>query len=550
MALTQLLGGPDWDVQYNLEYALFADFHYFFNSGSIIRSNPWNSPQTPVAKTIKVTNITANDVALNYINTSGSIVATTLSGSESRTITSQTIPLGLDNAAWLSASFIENHTGSVIARPTGSRWFEMAAIRTIAQSTNIYTIADGATTITKASLSSPVSGSSFRYACSRTIPYLDQPFWLIKDLYDCTGGTTTTTTTTTTSTTTTTAGPTTTTTSTTTTGPNFIQYLVVAGGGGGGATNSSTSPAGGGGAGGFLTGSATLAYSSTPITVTVGLGGVGTQLSPLRNSANGGNSAFYDLVADGGGRGGQNTSGQQNGGNGGSGGGSVAGFTAGTGITGEGFNGSTGQSFSPQLGGSGGGASGSASTTKPGDGKLWLDGNRYAAGGSGLNIVTSPAGQFTRGSGGNAVLVTASQTGSAGFDGVVIVRYQGVPRATGGTITNVGGFTYHTFTSSGNFTFNGVTSTTTSTTTTAGPTTTLASQKYYVESCDGPGSIVGVITITNAPTLNAGDVIRLNTSVAGLSCFTVFSTSTGTPTLGTRSVTNIWPGANCGNCSD
>lgn len=231
MSLTQLLGGPQFDTVTNPDSALYADFHYFFNSGSVIRTNPWNSPSTPVAKRMTVTNITANDVALNYVNTSGSIVATTLTGSESRIIISQTLPLGLDNNGvglydndWLSVGSVTNHTGSVIARPTGSRFFEMAGIRTIAQSTNMYTIADGATTITKTSLSSPVSGSSFRYVCSRTIPYLDQPFWLIRDLSGCPGGTTTTlapttttTSTTTTTTTTTTLAPTTTTTSTTTT---------------------------------------------------------------------------------------------------------------------------------------------------------------------------------------------------------------------------------------------------------------------------------------------------------------------------------------------
>lgn len=213
--MIQLLGGPEFDTTTNQDYALYADFHYFFNSGSVVRSNPWNSPVGPVAKTMKVTNITANDVALNYVNTSGTITATTLSGSESRTITSQTLPLGLDfntlvglsDNTWLSASFVSNFTGSVTARPTGSRYFEMAAIRTISQATNMYTIADGSTDITKTSLSSPVSGSSLRYACSRTIPYLDQPFWLIRDINNCAGGTTTTTT----------AGPTTTTTSTSTT---------------------------------------------------------------------------------------------------------------------------------------------------------------------------------------------------------------------------------------------------------------------------------------------------------------------------------------------
>jgi hypothetical protein len=34
----------------------------------------------------------------------------------------------------------------------------------------------------------------------------------------------------------------------------------------------------------------------------------------------------------------------------------------------------------------------------------------------------------------------------------VIIRYQGAQRATGGTVVTTGGFTYHTFTSSGTFT--------------------------------------------------------------------------------------------------
>jgi hypothetical protein len=34
----------------------------------------------------------------------------------------------------------------------------------------------------------------------------------------------------------------------------------------------------------------------------------------------------------------------------------------------------------------------------------------------------------------------------------VILRYAGSPRGTGGTITQTGGYTYHTFTSSGTYT--------------------------------------------------------------------------------------------------
>jgi hypothetical protein len=95
------------------------------------------------------------------------------------------------------------------------------------------------------------------------------------------------------------------------------------------------------------------------------------------------------------------------------------------------------------------------------------------------------------------------------------------------------------------------TTTSTTTTTTAAPTTTttttLASQKYYVETCDGPGTLVGVIEITNAPLLTT-KTIRVNTPVFGYSCFQVYSTSTATPLLGTRSVTNIY--TDCVDCTD
>jgi hypothetical protein len=42
--------------------------------------------------------------------------------------------------------------------------------------------------------------------------------------------------------------------------------------------------------------------------------------------------------------------------------------------------------------------------------------------------------------------------GSAGGSGIVIIRYVGSARATGGTITTSGGYTIHEFTTSGTFT--------------------------------------------------------------------------------------------------
>jgi hypothetical protein len=46
-------------------------------------------------------------------------------------------------------------------------------------------------------------------------------------------------------------------------------------------------------------------------------------------------------------------------------------------------------------------------------------------------------------------------TGAAGGSGIVIIRYLGSTQATGGTITSAGGYTYHTFLSSGTFGFTG-----------------------------------------------------------------------------------------------
>jgi len=195
MALQKLIGGPDWDVVTNPDSALFADFHYFILSGSTERSNPWNSPSTPIAKVLNVTNITANSVVANYVSSSGELTNIILTSGSTQQITAQTIPLGLDNTAWLSASIVSDFTGSVTARTTGSRWFELESIRSISQDTYVYTIADGSNTITRTNTGQPSVGS-LRYRCSRTIPYLDNGWWIIRDLYDCTGGTTTTTTTT------------------------------------------------------------------------------------------------------------------------------------------------------------------------------------------------------------------------------------------------------------------------------------------------------------------------------------------------------------------
>jgi hypothetical protein len=47
---------------------------------------------------------------------------------------------------------------------------------------------------------------------------------------------------------------------------------------------------------------------------------------------------------------------------------------------------------------------------------------------------------------------SGSGTSGAGGSGLVIIRYAGDQRGTGGTVTSAGGFTIHTFTSSGTYT--------------------------------------------------------------------------------------------------
>ena len=70
-------------------------------------------------------------------------------------------------------------------------------------------------------------------------------------------------------------------------------------------------------------------------------------------------------------------------------------------------------------------------------------------GGPSAGTVGNPGGTNTGGGGGGGNWNNAN--GAAGGSGIVIIRYQGTQRATGGTITSNSGYTIHTFTSSGSF---------------------------------------------------------------------------------------------------
>lgn len=219
-----------------------------------------------------------------------------------------------------------------------------------------------------------------------------------------------------------------------------IDYLVAAGGGGGGNTvPGSSGIGGGGGAGGLLTGRLDLARGSYAITV--GAGGT------VPN--NGGDSSIGDLVeATGGGHGGTPI---QNGADGGSGGGGSngGGTLGGSGIPGQGFDAGDGAA-------SGAGAGGTSSGGTPGIGVASsISGSSvtYCKGGPWGQSGTPPSEKGSGGGGsfGGGGIVGNWVAGTPGIDGIVIIRYRGGQRATGGTVTTVGGDTVHTFTSSGTF---------------------------------------------------------------------------------------------------
>ena len=272
--------------------------------------------------------------------------------------------------------------------------------------------------------------------------------------------------------------------------PYSVEYLVIAGGGGG-ATGGNAG--GGGGAGGYrssVTGessgggaSAEAALSVNPdqaYTVTVGAGGAGGSGVV---GTNGSNSVFGSITSTGGGGGGYTGAGVSGGSGGG--GGSIGDNTfkaGGSGTAGQGYAGGQGAHF-PGVweGGGGGGGAGAVGTNgakiePSGPGQAGAGGAGVASsitgssvtrggggggggnnggaggsggGGAGVNPGTGGAGTANTGGGGGG---SNGGTGGAGGSGIVIIRYLGAQRGTGGTVTSAGGYTIHTFTSSGTYT--------------------------------------------------------------------------------------------------
>ena len=135
----------------------------------------------------------------------------------------------------------------------------------------------------------------------------------------------------------------------------------------------------------------------------------------------------------------------------------------------------------PIWGSGGGGASQAGvdgTSTKAGNGGNGLTWNGSVYGGGGGAAGDSGSSRGTGGSGGGGAGASSGSAGNPGFNGstntgggggsgwnftgraasggsgIVIITYVGTPVATGGTITQSGGNTFHTFTSSGTFTLN------------------------------------------------------------------------------------------------
>ena len=249
-----------------------------------------------------------------------------------------------------------------------------------------------------------------------------------------------------------------------------VEVLVVAGGGGGGGNTHGGWTGGGGGAGGFRTETAFPITPGVAISVTVGDGGAGGAGGYAQDGGKGGNSTFSTIISTGGGGGGRSTgdgSGVSGlpGGSGGGGAGNIAFLTSGgLGNEGaytppEGNNGgaSTLNTNNPGSGGGAGAAGngGSAGGTPTAGGagtssSITGTSVTYATGG-GAQQTSESAGAPNTGNGGGS-RNGVSVTGGAGGSGIIIVRYQGPQKAIGGTVTSVGGYTIHTFTTSGNFT--------------------------------------------------------------------------------------------------
>ena len=352
--------------------------------------------------------------------------------------------------------------------------------------------------------------------------------------------------------------------------PSFpCEILIIAGGGSGG-NNNTTNANGGGGAGGVRQISASL---SGTLAVAVGGGGSAIANSTALNGVKGSSSSLGNYTAIGGGGGGSTgvafSSAVHNGGSGGgnaygqSGGGK--GVYPGSTYLSQERQGYDGGQSSVTWTGAGGGGAGAAGengghSSPGGNGGIgitntWTGSTLYLAGGGGgggnsseragdgfygggrgagtttyynYATYTNEVNATTKGSGIPTAVVNSGggggggsywapnggwATGSgAGGSGRVMVRYAGAPVATGGTITQSGGYTLHQFLTSG-----------TLVTPVAGLSSTHPTQAYWGETitftywadvADG-GTIAYTISGVTSPQIN-GASLTGNFTFSGL----------------------------------
>lgn len=261
--------------------------------------------------------------------------------------------------------------------------------------------------------------------------------------------------------------------------PVAVDVLVVAGGGGG-----SNNAAGGGGGGGVRIIEGIPIASTGARTVVVGAGGGGAGANVV--GARGANSYFISTTYQSvGGGGGAPRSASlilpTSGGAGGGGAGAITANSAGAAGTaghgGVGGNGTAPDQGCNARGGGGGGAGGAGSPAvaagNGGDGGpgviTYFMGvlQGYGGGGNGVGTCSVAAGIATNGGGSGSGVSGVAGTGGGGSGqhatavggsgglGTVVIRYKtGTITATGGTISAVGDYTYHRFTTAGSSTFN------------------------------------------------------------------------------------------------
>ena len=246
-------------------------------------------------------------------------------------------------------------------------------------------------------------------------------------------------------------------------GVTSANVLVVAGGGGGCPADTGSESGGGGGGGGVVHHSSLTTTPSASISYTVGDGAAGAT-SSTRNAANGEDSVFGSITADGGG--GTEVNGSKDGGSGG--GGSKVGTGGAATQTdsggGTGYGNAGGNGYNPNGGGGGGGAGGVGAAGSSGTGGAGGAGREftdfssygvsgYFAGGGGGGATSSGgsggsggggAGQAGGTTGGHGTANTGSGgggsgggagTGGNGGSGVILIKYTTVGVATGNFVS-------------------------------------------------------------------------------------------------------------------